>query len=235
MQTQQMKLLITWKYVIAFLFLTMLCGTSHEFVHHFSGAAICGCFGYKTFNSFTLCDSCHENPYRLWATVAGPAFTYLLMWIGMYQLKMSGNKNKQLGFALIFANFPINRIFFALIDSNDEQYIARHLFGHSQWAFWITNLIIWLCTVPPLYYAYKSIANKRKLFWFIGFFVLPFVFVLFFGLFLEQYLLLQQKILASTVVGIPLLILLVEIICLAGYFLMKKYIYSPVLKDDNLP
>lgn len=222
-----MKIKLTWKYIIAFLFLTILCGTSHEFVHHFTGALICGCFGYKTFNSFVLCDSCKDNPYGFWATVAGPAFTFLLMWIGLYRLRMPDEKSKQLGFALIFANFPINRIFFALIHSNDEQWVAYQLYGDSELAFWITNILIWLCTFPPLFFAYKAIGNRFRILWFIGFFVLPFVFVfLFAGLFLEEYLLLQQKILADTVIGIPYLILLVEVICFIGYFLTRKYVYS---------
>lgn len=66
-----MKIKITGRYIIDFLFLTILCGTSHEFVHRFTGAAICGEFGYKTFNSFVLPESCQSNPYKLRATVAG--------------------------------------------------------------------------------------------------------------------------------------------------------------------
>ncbi len=78
----------TLKYLWPFLFLTILCGTSHEFSHHFSGAAICGCFGYKTFNSFEHCSGCEEtNPYLIIATIIGPLFTFGLMWLGVYQLK----------------------------------------------------------------------------------------------------------------------------------------------------
>lgn len=222
-----MKIKITPKYIIAFLFLTILCGTSHEFVHHFTGAAICGEFGYKTFNSFELAPGCEANPYSFWATVAGPAFTFALMWLGLYRLRKPDAKSKQLGFALIFANFPINRIFFALIGWNDEQWVARLLFGKTAWAFWATNLVIWLCTIPPLIVAYRAIDNRRRFLWFTGFFVLPFVFVvLFAGIFLENYLLLEHKILADTIFGIPYLIMLVETICLTGYWLTQKYLHT---------
>ena len=37
----------------------------------------------------------------------------------------------------------------------------------------------------------------------------------------------DRQILAGTILGIPFLILLVEIFCLIGYWLTKKYIYSP--------
>jgi hypothetical protein len=57
-----MQLRLTWRYVLAFAALTILCGTSHEFVHHFAGAAICGGFGVKTFNSFDLAPGCDANP-----------------------------------------------------------------------------------------------------------------------------------------------------------------------------
>ena len=222
-----MKLRLNLKYVLAFLLLTMLAGLSHEMVHHVTGAAICGCWGYKTFNSFVLCASCDDNPYRFWATVAGPAFTFALMWIGWYQLRKPDNKNKQLGFALIFANFPINRILFAFLGYNDEQWVAKNLYGDSPIAYWITILLILICTVPPLVAAFLQIQNRRRWLWFAGFFVLPFVFVILFaGLFLEEYLLLKMRFLSEPVLGIPYLLLLTEVLCVMGYKFTKKYLYT---------
>jgi hypothetical protein len=137
------KVKLSLPYVVAFLALTILCGTSHEFVHHFIGAAFCGCFGYKTFNSFTLCPSCAGNRLAFMAaTWAGPLFTYGLMWLGVYRLFQPSSASRQLGFALIFANFPINRIGFALIGWNDEQYVTNKIFGHTTLGFWLTNLAI---------------------------------------------------------------------------------------------
>lgn len=222
-----MKIQLSTPYILAFLLLTMLCGLSHEMVHHVTGAAICGCWGYKTFNSFTLCDSCVGEEFGYWATIAGPAFTFALMWLGWYQLSRPDIKNKQLGFALIFANFPVNRMLFVFMGANDEQWVARHLYGNSTIAFWVTVLIVLICTVPPLVAAYKAINNNHKTLWFAGFFILPFVFVILFaGFFLEEYLLLQEKVLADTLWGIPYLLLLVEVICLAGYAATKKFLYT---------
>jgi hypothetical protein len=161
------------------------------------------------------------------ATVAGPVFTFALMWIGLFQLRKPDDKNRQLGFVLIFANFPVNRIFFSLLGYNDEQWVARHLFGDSRSAFWITNFLIWLIAIPPLVYAYRSIRNRGRLLWFLGFFVLPFVFVILFaGVLLENYLLLKQRFLASTVIGIPYLILLVELLSLAGFYTFRRSVYA---------
>lgn len=222
-----MQLKLPLGYILAFLLLTMLCGLSHEMVHHVAGAAICGCWGYKTFNSFTLCDTCAAADLGYWATIAGPAFTFALMWLGWYQLSRPDNKNKQLGFALIFANFPINRMLFVFMGWNDEQWVAKHLFGQSVVAFWITVGIVLLCTVPPLVAAYRAINNSYKVLWFLGFFILPFIFVFVFaGFFLEEYLLLDAKVLADTLWGIPYLLLLVEVICLAGYAATKQFLYT---------
>lgn len=222
-----MKIRLNSKYMLAFLLLTMVSGLSHEMVHHVAGAAICGCWGYKTFNSFVLCSSCDGNPYSFWATVAGPAFTFGLMWLGWYQMRKPDNKNKQLGFALIFANFPINRIMFAFMGANDEQWVARQLYGDSSIAFWATIVLILICTVPPLAAAFLQIQNRRRWLWFLAFFILPFVFVILFaGMFLEDYLLLKLQFLSEPILGIPYLLVLVEVLCVAGYAITKKYLYT---------
>ncbi len=227
-----MKTNINLKYTVPFMFLTILCGTSHEFVHHFVGAAICGGFGYKTFNYFELYPGCEEaSQFWLLATYAGPIFTFILMWIGLYQIRQTSQKKKQLGFALIFANFPLNRILFALLGGNDEQYASSILFGSDNpIAFWLTNICIWLFTFPPLYYCFISIKSSMRIRWFISYLLLPLLFVIFFaGFFLEDWLLLKKQFMADTVIGIPYLILLVEAISIAGYYFTRKYLYEKAL------
>ena len=87
------------------------------------------------------------------------------------------------------------------------------LASHSPLGFWLTNLAIWILAIPPLLFAYRAITNRHRVLWFIGFFVLPFVFVFVFaGMFLEQWLLLDRKFLAVPIIGIPYLILLVEVL-----------------------
>ena len=220
---RKIRLHLTWRYLIGFAALTLLCGTSHEFAHHFSGAAICGKFGYKTFNSFELAPGCDANPISLWATAAGPLFTFGLMWWGLFLLRSDDERGRNFGFALIFANFPINRLLFILIHSNDEQWVAYRLYGHSNVAWWVAIAVVWLACVPPLVVAYRAIGNRRRWLWFTGFFVLPFLYVILFaGLFLENYLLLGQRFLANTILGIPLLIILIEILSLLVYHVFRE-------------
>ncbi|WP_373064796.1 hypothetical protein [Gemmatimonas sp.] len=80
-----MKIPITWRYLLAFYCLSALMGVSHEMVHHAAGFAICGEWGYKTFNFFALTKGCQEaHPDTSWlATLAGPLlFNYVPLWIG---------------------------------------------------------------------------------------------------------------------------------------------------------
>ncbi|MDP9017059.1 MAG: hypothetical protein M3N19_01895 [Candidatus Eremiobacteraeota bacterium] len=219
-----MKISLSWRYLLAFCALTILCGTSHEFVHHFTGAALCGHFGTKTFNSFTLAAGCDSNLVAVyWSAMAGPIFTFGLLWVGYFLLRRADAGSKGLGFALIFANFPINRMLFCLLNSNDEQYANRLLFGNSPLVFWLTIIVIWAIALPPLIEAYRQLENRPKAAWFIGFFVLPFIFVIgFAGLFLEQFLLVDRQVLASSVLGIPYLILLVEILSAVVYEVFRK-------------
>jgi hypothetical protein len=211
------------RYVVAFLALTILCGTSHEFAHHFVGAAMCGCFGVKTFNSFELCASCKGNvPAFFVSTWVGPLLTFGLMWLGAWRMRSGSPAQQRLGFALVFANFPINRLLFVVLGWNDEQYVTRKLFGDTQAGYWLTVLVVWALAVPPLVIAYRAVANRWRVLWFIGFFILPFVFVIVFaGFFLEEWLLLKQQFLATPVLGIPLLIVAVEVISLVLYLAFR--------------
>lgn len=225
MQIRKTKLLISWKWMAAFLALTILCGTSHEFVHHFTGAGLCGGFGVKTFNSYSLVPGC-GGWREIVANLAGPAFTFGLMWWGAVLLMSSDERKRRNGLALIFANFPINRLFFVLLRMNDEYWSAYQVFGGSEVVYITTVLLVWLIAIPPLMLAYMSIANSPRWAWFAALFVLPFAFVLGFVGFLELYLLIEKRVLADTVAGVPWLIVLTEVVALMLYFGLRKHLAS---------
>jgi hypothetical protein len=226
--SRQIHLRLTWRYLAAFAALTILCGTSHEFAHHFAGAAICGAFGTKTFNSFELAAGCQANPLHLWSEIAGPALTFGLMWWGVAMLRGRDDARRRLGLALIFANFPINRLFFVLIGANDEQWVAHQLYGQSRVAFWVTVLLVWAVALPPVVIAVRALGNRPRALWAGGFVVLPFAFVvLFAGLFLENYLLLGQRVLATSIWGVPYLIVLTEVLSLAIYGALRPHLAAP--------
>lgn len=219
---------LTWRYVVAFVALIFVCGMLHEFAHHFAGAAVCGGFGTMTLNSFKLVSGCESSPWRLWPSLAGPLLTFALLWWGMARLRSADESRRQFGFALIFANFPVNRMGFVLLGWNDEQWFAKSMYGDSRIVFWATVLLVWAACVPPLVVAYRSMTNRWRALWFVGFFLLPFAFiVLFAGIILEDYLLLGRQVLAAHIFGMPYLAVAVGVVSLSIYLGLRRHLIMP--------
>jgi hypothetical protein len=224
---------LTWRYLVAFVCLAALMGISHELAHHVAGYAICGEWGYKTFNSFQLAQGCRAaNPDTFWlATLAGPVlFNYLPMWIGVVLMRRPDAGSRLFGVSLVFATIPVMRIVFSLLGANDEPWMVRLHFGDSQFAFWLMNVGIWVLTLPPLVLAWLTIGNRfRPLvfgLFFLGVPVLVFVLV---GIVLED-LIIKHGVLAETLWGMPYLVLLAEAAAGIGYARLKPNLWraSPV-------
>ena len=148
--------------------LTFVLGEVHEIVHTTVGRLICGSWGLRDFNSWNICETC-TNPYALWATVAGPVFTFIVIWIGYFMIQKNESVNSiALGFSLIFASLPFARILNATLGIGDEITVLNELLKNHTLA-WLIGLVgILLITVFPLIKAYKLIGNKNK----IGLFLL---------------------------------------------------------------
>jgi hypothetical protein len=217
-----MRVQPTRRYLIAFVALILLCGLGHEFAHHVVGALFCGAVGDKTFNSFTLASDCANRPLAfVLSTWAGPLFTFALMWIGWRRLRSPDAGTRQLGLALIFANFPLNRLLFALLGGNDEQYVTRVVIGDSMLAFWLTNLAIWVMVLPPLAAAWRALDRHHRLRSYATLLVLPLLFVMLFGVTVEDVLLLQYGVLAERVWGIPWLLIVTEVAALVTWYMYR--------------
>lgn len=174
----EMKINLTLSNATAFTALMFLMHELHEIVHTAVGRIICGCWGERNFNSWGLC--C-EGPYTIIASIAGPLFTYLMLYVG-YSLMSQKYDNmpgkKSLGFALIFANLPFGRIFTALLGSGDELYelkffLGEYLSGNVLWALAI--VMVTAILAPALLRAWKSIESSQRRWGFAGFFFLPLV------------------------------------------------------------
>lgn len=221
---QKITIKITWKYCLAFYFLAMLYSSLHELVHHFVGFVVCGAWGYKTFNYFRT--ACEASPITYLATYAGPVFSFLMMWVGAYMLRKNNTSayTKQFAFALIFAQMPLQRMVMCFFKMNDEYYASSQLFGHSAFVYWGVILSIWLCCMPPLITAYKTIANKYRITWFL-FYAFLFPYLLWGPVFaLLEYLLVNKQIMNGTIIGIANLFILNEVITVIGYLFTKKYL-----------
>lgn len=168
---------LNWKSILAFLFLILLLGELHELAHIFTGYGFCACWGTRDFNVWSICEGCiEEKPYAIISTFMGPIFTFAVIWFGRHLLKGQDAQKKVLGFALIFAGIPFARILTAAMGGGDEVYALRQIFENEQNGdlIWMIGLaLVLLASVPPLITAWKAIANSTRIWYFLGFFILP--------------------------------------------------------------
>lgn len=201
-----MKLKLNFKFIIAFMALTFVLGEAHEIVHTTVGRIICGCWGQRDFNNWGICESC-TNPLALWATVAGPVFTFIVIWIGYRIIKKNESDNsKVLGFSLIFASLPFARILNAMLGIGDEIMVLTNLLNNHTTA-WIIGLVgIVLVTFFPLVQAYRIVENKNKIGWFLLFFLVPTVLYILIILGVMNTLLSNQVLSEYWILGSPKLV-----------------------------
>ena len=150
----------------------MLYASLHELVHHFFGFAVCGRFGTMTFNSFRT--GCEGTFASRMTTLAGPVFTFAMMYVGWFLLarRASTSLQRQIGFAVVFAQLPLQRITGPLMRLNDEHSVAAHYFGDTTPTLWATFAAILAICLPPLVGAWRAIENRRRLAWFAFYLVL---------------------------------------------------------------
>jgi len=200
---------LTFKNTAAFAALVFVMHELHEIAHTAVGRLICGCWGPRNFNRWGLC--CN-NEYTIIASIAGPAITFAMMYLGYYLLSDRFSKQpgrQSLGFALIFGNLPFGRLFTALIGKGDELFELEHFFGDylSHPVLWILAIVlVSALLLPPLLRAWKVLDSSIRLKAFSGFFLLPFIFDLLVVI-IGMNALYQQGFLAQDgIIGSPLLV-----------------------------
>jgi hypothetical protein len=234
MTNTMITLRVTWKYCLAFYCVIMLYVSVHELVHHFSAFALCGGeWGFKTFNYFET--ACEGTTLSWMATYFGPLFTFGAMYYGTYLLLKGGTTfKKHLGFAVIFAQLPFQRMTSPFFKMNDEFYASAQLFGDTPLVYWTVIVLIWAICLPPLIAAYKSISNERRLAWFAFYFFL-FPYLIWGPVFgLLEYLMVSKGILAQTVVGIGLLFVINEFVTIVAYLRFKKHIDPAFARESKM-
>jgi hypothetical protein len=228
-----MRIPLTWRYLLAFYCLGALMGMSHELAHHVAGFAVCGEWGFKTFNRFDLAPGCmaaHPDSYWL-ATLAGPLlFNYLPLWIGVALMRRAEAGTRLFGVSLVFSTVPALRLL-SVLRWGDETVLVHHFFGDDVVARLVMQVCALALIVPPLVIAWRTITNRYK----------PLVFALFLlgvplsvfyviGIVLEE-LIITQHVLADTVWGIPYMVLLAEVLASIGYAVLKSHLWTPA--DDG--
>ena len=181
-----MSLKLSLPYVITFTLLLLVLMEVHEIVHIIVGRWICGCWEPRDFNVWALCGECKELQSRSWlATLAGPLFSFALMWWGMFLLSSINGTKKAIGFSLIFTNIPFGRITTVMMGGGDEMVVIRHFldseFSRTQMIL-ICSTIVLIVGVPPISAAFRSTQNKKAWLYIPGFLTVPLLFLLLYTL-----------------------------------------------------
>ncbi|MBC7616496.1 MAG: hypothetical protein H7202_10570 [Pedobacter sp.] len=145
-----------------------------------------------------------------------------MIWAGTILIgQEKTDRQKAMGFSLIFANIPFARILTASFGGGDEVWGLNLLLKNHPLAWTIGLLSILLITIIPLYKACKLIENKRKIGWFLLFFMLP-TFIDLLLILGVMNTLLEKGILSDYwILGSPILVT-VWTIFVAGLFLCTK-------------
>lgn len=212
----EMKITLTLKNSLALLFLSFIMQETHELAHTGVGRLICGCWGRRDFNFWTLCSGCSDqNSLSILATYAGPAYSFSVIWLGFFLMTKSAAKLKSIGLALIVSTMPFSRILTPVFGSGDEVFALNSHWNNHTLAWIIAVIAVFALVIPPCVKVWNTIENRRKTLWFVGLIFVPFFMtgLVVFGLF--QTLLLKNGVLAEYwILGSPMLVTSWLMLCL---------------------
>lgn len=214
MPARPLTLVPTRRWLIAVALAMLVAHEAHELVHTWTGRALCGAWGTRDFNAWSLAPGC-----TTWIpTLVGPVFSWLVMWAGVALLSSAAEGRRWTGLALIFAPNPLGRLLPALLGGGDEGVVARALVGRvGPWARLLVIATTAVVVLPPLVAAWRTLPIHQRGRWFALLFVGgilvtgPLLFVVGNGL-------LARGVLAQPgVAGAPLLIDLCSLATLAAF------------------
>lgn len=187
------------KTLSAFVVLLLLHAELHELAHVLPGAAICGSFGQRDFNAWSLSEGCTS----IVPTVLGPVFTFsvafLAAWISRH-LPPSQTKRVLL---VLASTTLLGRVFTAVLGGGDELQVMRQvssptLLPHAQavTVFALAALSLW-----PALVAYRALDRRlgRLLLWSVA----PFLFLVAFVLLGANSLLQIEALATPLILGSP--------------------------------
>ena len=225
-----MHIKLSFSYVVTFLLLLIVMLELHETVHIVVGRLICGCWGPRDFNVWSLCKGCSENHPTWWlATLAGPLFSFALMWLGMFWLDAKESGRMTLGFSLIFANIPFGRISTVMMGGGDEMVVTRHFltgeYSRTQMILICSVLVLGL-GLPPVIKAFRVLTNRWSWLYIIGFLTIPLLFLLLYVLTGLNTLLNNGFLATPWIMGTPVLITLHTGLALLALLGLRKNLFS---------
>jgi len=225
-----MKINYSWRYCLAFMAFVFVFGQLHELAHMIVGYIICGKSGIQVdFNIIRpICAECESNPHIWLAGIAGPAFSYLMMWTGYFLLRSSNTRFYNLAFVLILGNLAFARVFTAGMGGGDERGVLSFFLSDQPLLIVkAVNFILVFCMAfPPIYMAYKKLISKNKLLVILGFCVVPLCIMMPYEFMLLGKVLNAGFLSARHILGVPDLIYLHTTLMLLIVVLLRKELFE---------
>ena len=157
-----------WRWLLAAFFAVLVAHDLHELIHTGAGRLICGAWGPRDFNVWSLASGCES-----WLpTLMGPVFSWAVMWTGVALLGSALESRRWIGLALVFAPNPLGRLLPALQGGGDEGVVARYALGREgPWARLVLVVAAACLIVPPLLAAWRALPPRRRWAWFLLLFI----------------------------------------------------------------
>ncbi len=172
-----MNIPYTLRYCIAIMASIFVLGQLHEMAHLFVVQLVCGCAGRQIdLNLWTTGAQCNNSQYTYLATLAGPVFSYAMIWAGHLIFRKNDARYWPFPFVLVMGNLVFARLFTAAMGGGDEITVIKALL--------LPHIGLWGCrvlgfaivaslTLPPILLLYKRITNDHKVWVLLAFCILP--------------------------------------------------------------
>lgn len=212
----------SWRTYLSFCMLAYLVSASHELAHHLAGYVSSGQFGRMSFNLFSNAD---YHPHPVLVSLAGPALTYTVAWIGA--ILLTKGIRPVLGYAMVACSCLYMRLVGVVGGGGDESVVSRTLTGSVH--RWILTAIVAALVVPPLAIAFRSLANRRRVLVFLSSVFGPFLPLIVIRMIDQRWFAANvnapESFHGAVLAGIPLVVLIADIAVLVVFLLVgKKYI-----------
>lgn len=203
-------------HIALFLLLAFLCYQGHQLTRHLVGAALCGGFGTMTFTVTITREPCS---LPIIVILSGPVFTYGLAYLGLLLLQFP--ERALFAYALIFASFSHLRWLQTLTGRGDELVLAQ-LWSSTPSGVLVAAIVL-LIGIPPVWAAFRSIANSRRVRVFVVSWLLPLP-VLFLLLFTNRWLFGESGTVppGTSLLGISWIVLIVDVAAAALFFIVAS-------------
>lgn len=235
---------LSWSYVVFFAALTLLLVEVHEQCHAIVTRLACGGWPARVFDNVLPYPGCSPGRQAV-ADIAGPLFSYALLWIGASMFRRASSPHRALGFTLAFAALPLARIlpqvltvFLAGSTSDEYGFLQRISCGAIERASagTLATVLALALALPPLAILWRGLPAGRRGGWMAGSLLLPLVFVVTCSAVLNGAL--AQGVLAQRwVAGLPVLLAIhaaavAGLVCLLRGAPYRRAVHSVVPSDS---